>query len=85
MSLVGQIVVFSIIWMVVLFTILPIKIKSQIENKNISLGTDPGAPSDPHIMKKFLITTIVSLIIFAIINLLTYFQIINLRDFFSKQ
>jgi predicted secreted protein len=84
MSLAGELVIFIVIWMLVLFIVLPLKINSQIENRNVILGTDPGAPSNPYILKKFLITTVVTLIIFAIINLLTYFEIINLREYFSK-
>ena len=74
MSIGGGFVIFVVIWMVMLFMILPIKISSQIENDNIAPGTDPGAPSNPNIVKKFLITTLVSVIIFAIIILLTYFE-----------
>ena len=84
MSLGGGFVIFVVIWMITLFTILPIKISSQSENNNIAPGTDPGAPSNPQIIRKFLITSVVSVIIFAIIILLTYFEIINLREYFSK-
>jgi len=84
MSTGGQIVIFIVIWMIVLFIVLPLNIVSQIENKKISAGTDPGAPAHPHILRKFLKTTVVSLIIFAIINLLTYFEILNLREYFSQ-
>ena len=84
MSLGGGFVIFVVIWMIILFTILPIKISSQSENNNITPGTDPGAPSNPQIIRKFLITAAVSVIIFAIIILLTYFEIINLREYFSK-
>ena len=85
MSIGGGFVIFVVIWMVVLFMILPIKISSQTENDNIAPGTDPGAPSNPNIVKKFLITTLASVIIFAIIILLTYFEFINLREYFSQQ
>ena len=84
MSLVGGIVILVIIWMVIFFTVLPFNIKSQIENKEISKGTDPGAPSNPHLLKKLLITSVISLIIFALINLLTYFELINFRQYFLK-
>jgi predicted secreted protein len=84
MSLGGQIVIFIIIWMIVLFIVLPLNIVSQAENKKISLGTDPGAPAQPRILSKFFKTTVASLIIFAIINFLTYFEILNLREFFSQ-
>ena len=84
MSLVGEIVILVIIWMVIFFTVLPLNVKSQIENKEISKGTDPGAPSNPYLLKKLLITSVISLIIFALINLLTYFELINFRQYFLK-
>ena len=84
MSLVGGIVILVIIWMVIFFNVLPFNIKSQIENKKISKGTDPGAPSNPYLLKKLLITSVISLIVFALINLLTYFELINFRQYFLK-
>ena len=84
MSLMGSVVIFVILWMVIFFMILPLKIKSQLEQQSIAPGTDPGAPSNPQMYRKFIITTAISVFIFAIIYLLSYFEIINLREFFSK-
>ena len=84
MSLMGSLVIFVILWMVIFFMILPLKIKSQLEQQSITPGTDPGAPSNHQMYRKFIITTAISVFIFAIIYLLSYFEIINLREFFSK-
>jgi predicted secreted protein len=84
MSLMGSLVIFVILWMIIFFMILPLKIKSQLEQQSITPGTDPGAPSNPQMYRKFIITTVISLFVFAIIYLLSYFEIINLREFFSK-
>jgi len=84
MSLMGSLVIFVILWMIIFFMILPLKIKSQLEQHSVIPGTDPGAPSNPQMYRKFIITTIISLFVFAIIYLLSYFEIINLREFFSK-
>ena len=70
--------------LVLVFMMLPLKIKSQLEQQSITPGTDPGAPSNPQMYRKFIITTVISLFVFAIIYLLSYFEIINLREFFSK-
>ena len=62
-------VIFVIFWWLILFIILPTGINKQ---KNVKFGNDPGAPNDPMLKKKFLITTIaafiVTLIVFIIKN-----------------
>jgi predicted secreted protein len=62
-------VIFVIFWWLILFIILPTGIDKQ---KNVKFGNDPGAPNDPMLKKKFLITTIaafiVTLIVFIIKN-----------------
>ncbi len=83
MSFTGSIVVFIILWWLIFFTILPINIKSQLENSKVIKGTDPGAPNNPQIVKKIIITTFVVSILFVIIYLLAYLDILNLRDLLS--
>jgi predicted secreted protein len=58
---------FITIWFVVLFAILPIGIHSQRESGTYVEGTDPGAPVNPQLLKKVLLTTIASLIVFAVL------------------
>jgi predicted secreted protein len=58
---------FITIWFVVLFAILPIGIHSQRESGTYVEGTDPGAPVNPQLLKKALLTTIASLIVFAVL------------------
>jgi predicted secreted protein len=49
-----------------LFIVLPLIISDKAE-KVIEDGNDTGAPNNPQIFKKFLITTIISIIIWSII------------------
>ena len=48
-----------------LFIVLPLNISDKAE-KVIQDGNDTGAPNNPQIFKKFLITTIISIIIWSI-------------------
>ena len=41
---------------------------------------DPGAPKEPNIGKKFLITTLISTIIFSVIYYLVNIDLLNLRE-----
>ena len=47
-------VIFVILWWLILFLILPIGVKKQ---ESVEFGNDPGAPTNPMLKKKFLITT----------------------------
>ena len=84
MSITGSIVTYVILWWIILFLLLPFKIKSQLDDKKINPGTEPGAPSNPRILKKVFYTTIITSILFTIIFILSYFNVINIRDFLTK-
>ena len=48
-----------------LFIVLPLNISDKAE-KVIEDGNDTGAPNNPQIFKKFMITTIISIILWSI-------------------
>lgn len=59
-------VMYLIIWWVVLFAVLPFGIKGQAESEDIVKGSEPGAPVDSQIKKKFIITTIIASILWLL-------------------
>ena len=63
MTIFNSIVLFLIIWWLILFIFLPIDISKQ---KKIELGNDPGAPENPKLKKKFVLTTALTTIIWLI-------------------
>ena len=64
------------------FSVLPIGIQSNKEVfKEKIEGMDPGAPKNPKIGKKFLITTLITTAIFLVIYYLTKIELLNLREF----
>ncbi|MDZ7822670.1 MAG: DUF1467 family protein [Ahrensia sp.] len=63
--------IFFIIWWTVLFTVLPIGVRSQREDNDIILGTESGAPTRANMRKKLLITTIIASIVFAVFYYVT--------------
>ncbi|MBL6840781.1 MAG: DUF1467 family protein [Pelagibacterales bacterium] len=65
MGIAGSIIIFLLIWWLMLFIVLPLNISDKAE-KVIEDGNDTGAPNNPQIFKKFLITTIISIIIWSI-------------------
>ena len=82
MSITGSIVVYVIIWWIVFFSVLPIGIKHNEKPFKSDLeGVDPGAPKNPNILKKFLYTTMITTVIFAVIYYIVVSGHFNLREF----
>ena len=82
MGITGSIIVYVLIWWIVFFSLLPVGIQSNKETfKEKIEGVDPGAPKNPKIAKKFLITTIITSIIFVVIYYLVKLNLLNLREF----
>ena len=65
MGPVSGIVLFVIIWAMVFFVALPIRVQTQGDLKDIVPGTHAGAPEHHHLKKKALWTTLVALIIWG--------------------
>jgi predicted secreted protein len=81
MSLSLALAVYFLCWWIVLFAILPLKIGPQPKEG----GSDPfaeasGAPQSPNIIRKFILTTIVSALIFTAIYVSFAFRIVTLDD-----
>ena len=82
MGITGSIIVYVLIWWMIFFSVLPVGIQSKKEKfKERFEGIDPGAPNNPKIGKKFLITTIITSIIFIVIYYLVKFNLLNLREY----
>jgi len=82
MGITGSIIVYVMIWWIIFFSVLPIGIQSNKEVFKEKIGgMDPGAPKNPNIGKKFLITTLITTIIFSVIYYLVSIDLLNLREF----
>jgi predicted secreted protein len=57
--------VFLVMWWTILFAVLPLGVKSQAESGEVVEGTDPGAPVRPMMLKKIVITTILTAFVFS--------------------
>jgi predicted secreted protein len=62
------IAIYFVVWWIVLFAILPLGVKNAHEAGEATLeGNEPGAPVNPQLGKKALITTAVSVVVFVMI------------------
>jgi len=56
--------IYVIIWWIVVFTILPIGIRKQ---DKIEKGYSDGAPQNPQIIKKFIITSVIAFVLWLVV------------------
>jgi predicted secreted protein len=76
------IAVYLTIWWTVLFAVLPLGVTTHAEaGIDKGDGGDPGAPVDPKLKKKFITTSWISAIVFAVIWSLVTFHLVSLPDF----
>ncbi len=80
MTLVFAVAIYFIIWWIVLFAMLPIGVRTQDEEGEISPGTTESAPRYPNLLPKMVATTLVSTIVFAGVYAIVVHQLIALDD-----
>jgi predicted secreted protein len=71
MSWISIAAIYFIIWWLVLFATLPFSLKTQDDEGETVLGTVSSAPQGPHMLRAMLRTTVVSLLIFGALYVLT--------------
>jgi predicted secreted protein len=74
-------VIYLTIWWTVLFAILPLGTQTHAEaGIDKGDGGDPGAPVDPKLKRKFITTSWVSAIVFALGWIVYHFHLLHLPD-----
>jgi predicted secreted protein len=66
MAITSAMVLFAVIWFLVLFVVLPLRLTTQGDAGDIVPGTHAGSPMDAQIGKRFLITTGVTVVLWAV-------------------
>ena len=59
------IAIYFVIWWVVLFAVLPLKVRTQAEAGEVVPGSEASAPARPQLLLKAALTTILAAIVFA--------------------
>jgi predicted secreted protein len=80
MTLVFAVATYFIIWWIVLFAMLPIGVRTQDEEGEVSPGTTESAPRYPNLLPKMVATTLISTIVFAGVYAIVVHQLIALDD-----
>lgn len=79
MSLAFGLAVYLVIWWLTVFMVLPWGVR-RADPDELLPGEDPGAPGKPQLMKKFAITTFVSLVFFGIFFLIYDSGLVSFRE-----
>lgn len=66
MGVAGSIMTYLIVWWLVLFCLLPIGVRSQLEDGDVTPGSEPGAPVETGLWRKAVWATGISVVVWAI-------------------
>lgn len=80
MSIVSGIVLFAMIWTIVFFVLLPLGLTSQSEAGKVEPGTPASAPTDAMILRKALIATGITVVLFSVVFSVIQFRLVTLDD-----
>ena len=82
MGITSSLIIYISIWWIIFFSVLPVGISSNNQRFRDSIdGNDPGAPKNPRILKKFIITTLITSILFLGIYYIVELGYFNLREY----
>ena len=81
MGITSAIVLFVIIWFLTLFVVLPLRLQTQGDLGSIEPGTHAGSPENPQMKKRFMVTTAVALVLWAILAGSIIGSVFSVRDF----
>ncbi|MBC2884951.1 DUF1467 family protein [Ochrobactrum sp. CM-21-5] len=80
MTMISGIAIYFVIWWISLFALLPIGLRTQAEEHDVTLGTVASAPARPRVGLAFFRTTIVATLIFVLYYYLTQIRGFGLDD-----
>ena len=81
MSITSALVLFAVIWFMVFFVVLPLRLVTQGEEGDVVPGTPSSAPTNPHLRRKVRITTLWALALWILIAGTILSGVISVRDF----
>ncbi|THD81501.1 DUF1467 family protein [Aliigemmobacter aestuarii] len=80
MTITAALVLFAVTWFMVFFIVLPLRFTSQDEAGEVVPGTPKSAPADYMVGKKAKITTLVAIVVWAILSAIILSGVISIRD-----
>ena len=81
MSITSALVLFAVLWFLTLFVVLPLRLRTQGDEGQIVPGTHAGAPANLAMGRKLKVTTLVALVLWAVLAAVILWGGIEVRDF----
>jgi predicted secreted protein len=81
MTITAALVLFSVTWFMVFFIVLPLRFVSQADAGEVVPGTPKSAPAGYVVARKAKITTVVALVVWAVLVAIILSGWISVRDF----
>ncbi|MDR5651158.1 DUF1467 family protein [Ruixingdingia sedimenti] len=81
MSITAAAVLFLVCWFLVFFIVLPLRLTTQGEAGDVVEGTPSSAPAGFIVRRKALITTVVAVVVWAVLSGIILSGVVSVRDF----
>ena len=85
MGIAGSLVTIIVIWWLAFFILLPIGIRSQLEEGVVEPGTPESAPAIHHLRNKALGALVVALLLWAVLFSIINLELVTLEDFLGAK
>ena len=85
MTITAAIVLFSVVWFMTFFIVLPLRFVSQGDAGVVVPGTPKSAPAGDVVLRKAKITTLVAVVIWGLLYAVILSGWISVRDFDMRQ
>lgn len=80
MGIAGSLMVLAIAWMLAFQALLPFGIRSHLEDNSVVPGTEPGAPTVPHLRRKAIYASIIAVAIWAVLFSVIEYRVVTVDD-----
>ncbi|MEL6801995.1 MAG: DUF1467 family protein [Pseudomonadota bacterium] len=80
MGIVSGLVLYAVIWFMVLFVVLPIRLETQGDQGKVEPGTHASAPANLNMRKKAKLVTMIAAVIWVILAAIIFSGVITVRD-----
>lgn len=80
MGITSAIVLFAVVWFMVFFIVLPLRLTTQADVNDVVPGTPRGAPVDPQLKKRVVITSGVAVVVWLALVVTITSGVISVRD-----
>ena len=81
MGIAGSLMVITIAWWLAFFALLPVGVRSQLEEGHVVPGTEPSAPTSPRLARKAIWALAIAIAVWACLFSVIEFQLVSLDDF----